>query len=407
MLNNLNENLIIPNNLNSNLIKEFFSEIYKSVRMRLFSKNKISYYILQEILEIPLFCCEKIYNAINQENLPYLKKYQFVNGIYNLYYGNEEELSLFLFNILDFNKKNFITIDDTKLFFINLHSIKHSNKTVNKLNELIDNFFKGKKDLMFNKFIKKCLYYNKDLIYLFKYIIHQNKFFTYKQIEYFQELKLINHAVEEQIINEPINEYKNKISNKLLDYIALDYPDERKKNEFLEENEISKTDEEENNDDDLNELKNFENDISNTMNNLDKEQIIIFTKDKKQERIDLKKNNSSSSSDGYKNLKKSESINVSFHNKLEKFFMSRSEIKEEVKQRALSFQKPNLVTYKNYFNKNKTEQNKNEIILFTIDENNTLEKVKLKIIKNIIFVFEFDVENQEFIYSHFIFLNST
>jgi len=407
MLNNLNENLIIPNNLNSNLIKEFFSEIYKSVRMRLFSKNKISYYILQEILEIPLFCCEKIYNAINQENLPYLKKYQFVNGIYNLYYGNEEELSLFLFNILDFNKKNFITIDDTKLFFINLHSIKHSNKTVNKLNELIDNFFKGKKDLMFNKFIKKCLYYNKDLIYLFKYIIHQNKFFTYKQIEYFQELKLINHAVEEQIINEPINEYKNKISNKLLDYIALDYPDERKKNEFLEENEISKTDEEENNDDDLNELKNFENDISNTMNNLDKEQIIIFTKDKKQERIDLKKNNSSSSSDGYKNLKKSESINVSFHNKLEKFFMSRSEIKEEVKQRALSFQKPNLVTYKNYFNKNKTEQNKNEIILFTFDENNTLEKVKLKIIKNIIFVFEFDVENQEFIYSHFIFLNST
>ena len=406
MLNKLNEALKIPNYLNSNLIKEFFIEIYKSVKMRLFSKNKFSYYILHEILEIPLFCCQKIYNSINKENLPYLKKYQFVDGLYNLYYGNEEELTILLFSILDFNKKNYITIDDTKLFFTYLHSIKHSNKTIDKLNEIIENFFKGKKELMFNQFIKICDYYSKDLIYLFKYIIHQNKFFTYKQIEYFQQLKKINYAVEEQIINEPLNEYKNKISNKLLEYVALDYPnnDERKKNEFLEENELTETEEEEeNNNDDLNELNNFENDISNTMDNLDKEQIIIFSKDNKEERkFDLKKKKSSSS-DEYKNLKDSENNNECFHNKLEKFFMSRSEIKEEIKQRAFSFQ----VKCKNYLNKNNEEQRKNEMIIYTIDDDNTLEKIKIKIIKNIIFIFEFDVENQDFIYSHFIFLNST
>ena len=410
MLNNLNEALMIPNDLNSNLIKEFFIEIYKSVKKRLFSKNKFSYFILHEILEIPLFCCEKIYNSINKENLPYLNQHQFVDGMYTLYYGNEEELTLLLFSILDFNKNNYITIDDTKLFFINLHSIKHSNKTVSILNEVIENFFKGKKELEFNQYIKRCEFYNKDLIYLFKYIIHKNKFFTYKQIEYFQQLKIINDAVEEQIINETINEYKNKITNKLLDYIALDYPnkDERKKNEFIEENEITEIDEEENNNDDLNELNNFENDISNTMNNLDKEQIVIFSKDNKEERkYDLKKKHSSSS-DEYKNLKNSESNNEVFHNKLEKFFMSRSEINEEIKQRAFSFQvKCKNILNKNILNQNILEQRKNEIILYTIDEDNTLEKIKLKIIKNIIFIFEFDVEIQDFIYSHFIFLNST
>jgi len=62
---------------------------------------------------------------------------------------------------------------------------------------------------------------NKDLIYLLKYILHQS-IFNYKQIKYYNNLKNINSAIEGEIINKKISQFNNKITNKLLDYIALD-----------------------------------------------------------------------------------------------------------------------------------------------------------------------------------------
>ena len=75
---------------------------------------------------------------------------------------------------------------------------------------------------------------NKDLIYLLKYLLHQS-IFNYKQIKYYNNLKNIK---EGEIINEKISQFDNKITNKLLDYIALDnIIEERIKKEFSEESE--------------------------------------------------------------------------------------------------------------------------------------------------------------------------
>ena len=87
--------------------------------------------------------------------------------------------------------------------------------------------------------------------------------------------------------------------------------------------------------------------------------------------------------------------------------MSRSEIKEEVKQRAFSYQSPGLNQYNYYFNTECLEEKRNEIILYALDNNNKLIKVKFKIINNIIFIFHFNIEKNDFSYSHFLFLNST
>ena len=62
---------------------------------------------------------------------------------------------------------------------------------------------------------------NKDLIYFLKYLLHQS-IFNYKQIKYYNNLKNINSAIEGEIINKKISQFNNKITNKLLDYIALD-----------------------------------------------------------------------------------------------------------------------------------------------------------------------------------------
>ena len=54
--------------------------------------------------------------------------------------------------------------------------------------------------------------------------------------------------------------------------------------------------------------------------------------------------------------------------------MSRSEIKEEVKQRAFSYQSPGLNQYNYYFNTECLEEKRNEIILYALDNNNKLIK---------------------------------
>ena len=82
-----------------------------------------------------------------------------------------------------------------------------------------------------------------------------------------------------------------------------------------------------------------------------------------------------------------------------------SEIKEEVKQRVFSYQLPGLNQYNHYFNIEFLEEKRNEIILYALDNNNKL--IKVKFINNIIFIFHFNIEKNDFSYSHFLFLNST
>ncbi len=105
---------------------------------------------------------EKIYDAINLDENIFLTKNSFTNGVYNLFFGTSENLTSLLFSILNFGQKQYIIIEDTKLFFVNLHCLNHSIKTEDSLYEIINYFFNNKKELSYKQFIKIFENVNKD-----------------------------------------------------------------------------------------------------------------------------------------------------------------------------------------------------------------------------------------------------
>ncbi len=401
MLNFLISKISIPNAINRRKIRDFFGEIYLSIKGRMNGNQQFSFYLFNEILQLPLFCTEKIFEAISNTNN--ITKNQFCDLLISLFFGNENDLICLLFSILDFNRDNKINIDDTKLFFIHLHSSKQSSKTENILYEIIDNLFGNIYELNFELFCQKCQK-NCDLIILLKYIVHLNRFFSFSQIEYFQERILINNTIIINKINNPNNEFnfQNKITQKLVNYISLEIRDSKKH--------IKDVKKEEDDYNILKELDDFENDIISIMDFLDKGKIISCTANKRNKEENKNVNYLSISSDNPKDQlevkKRNTEIKDNFKLKVRKFFTNTKmdlKLDDNSHKRSFTFHTAQF-TVKNIIKKDILVNNPNE---FEFLKSDCISKVRLTIIKNIIFVFELKEGFENFSYSHLIFLNST
>ena len=402
MINFLLTKISVPSGISLRKIKEFFGEIYLSVKERQNGNKQFSFYLFNEILQFPLFCAEKIFKAIS--NINTITKNQFCDGLISLFFGKENDIICLLFSILDFDTDNIINIHDTKLFFIYLHSMKQDYKTEKILYTIIDNFFDNCVELDFNKFKSKCKI-NYDLILLIKFLVHLNRFFSFEQIQFFQERILLNRAIIINEKEEKQNIDKNKISNKLLNYISLNFTEEEK-NKLKEEIKEKKIIEEDD-DEIFKDLENFEKDIEITMDILDKEKIINHHSENVTRENKKEKNSSSSSSNSINDdFKKVNTIikHNQFHKKLKKFFSnSKMEDIDDNHKRSFTFYTAKF-TVKNFIKHSFILNNNNE---FEFLSNDHITKIRLIIIKNIIFVFKLKEGFENFSYSNLIFLNST
>ena len=402
MINFLLTKISVPSGISLRKIKEFFGEIYLSVKERQNGNKQFSFYLFNEILQFPLFCAEKIFKAIS--NINTITKNQFCDGLISLFFGKENDIICLLFSILDFDTDNIINIHDTKLFFIYLHSMKQDYKTEKILYNIIDNFFDNCVELDFNKFKSKCKI-NYDLILLIKYLVHLNRFFSFEQIQFFQERILLNRAIIINEKEEKQNIDKNKISNKLLNYISLNFTEEEK-NKLKEEIKEKKIIEEDD-DEIFKDLENFEKDIEITMDILDKEKIINHHSENVKRENKKEKNSSSSSSNSINDdFKKVNTIikHNQFHKKLKKFFSNiKMEDTDDNHKRSFTFHTAKF-TVKNFIKHSFILNNNNE---FEFLSNDHITKIRLIIIKNIIFVFKLKEGFENFSYSNLIFLNST
>ena len=402
MINFLLTKISVPSGISLRKIKEFFGEIYLSVKERQNGNKQFSFYLFNEILQFPLFCAEKIFKAIS--NINTITKNQFCDGLISLFFGKENDIICLLFSILDFDTDNIINIHDTKLFFIYLHSMKQDYKTEKILYNIIDNFFDNCVELDFNKFKSKCKI-NYDLILLIKFLVHLNRFFSFEQIQFFQERILLNRAIIINEKEEKQNIDKNKISNKLLNYISLNFTEEEK-NKLKEEIKEKKIIEEDD-DEIFKDLENFEKDIEITMDILDKEKIINHHSENVTRENKKEKNSSSSSSNSINDdFKKVNTIikHNQFHKKLKKFFSNiKMEDIDDNHKRSFTFHTAKF-TVKNFIKHSFILNNNNE---FEFLSNDHITKIRLIIIKNIIFVFKLKEGFENFSYSNLIFLNST
>ena len=258
-----------PNN--KTLIVNFLTEIYANIYKR--CNSIFDSYTFQEVINLPMIISDKIYNALTTEEKK-LNLDDFSQGIYEMFFASIEEKALFIFEVFDFNKDNFIEKDDVFLLLAHFHLIENTTNTIIYLEEVIDNFFGYRNTYKREEFINLLQNKNADvfilmIIFINNYttIIKDNELRQYKESINYNKFESIHFTVEyTSENNEPNNNSNNsfdyKITPKLLKYIQnvklLDFDEYNYNGCSSDDDSI----------DEFEDLNNFESDIQDCLQNL-------------------------------------------------------------------------------------------------------------------------------------------
>ena len=258
-----------PNN--KTLIVNFLTEIYANIYKR--CNSIFDSYTFQEVINLPMIISDKIYNALTTEEKK-LNLDDFSQGIYEMFFASIEEKALFIFDVFDFNKDNFIEKDDVFLLLAHFHLIENTTNTIIYLEEVIDNFFGYRNTYKREEFINLLQNKNADvfilmIIFINNYttIIKDNELRQYKESINYNKFEGIHFTVEYTSENNESNNNSNnsfdyKITPKLLKYIQnvklLDF-DEYNYNDCSSDDDSI---------DEFEDLNNFESDIQDCLQNL-------------------------------------------------------------------------------------------------------------------------------------------
>ena len=435
MENQIIELITKPDYIKNKTIKIYFNELYNNIKERIKTNTKYNNYLFYEIFNYPLFICLKLFKSINTSNDKNLSIKDFTEGLFNLFYMDQENFLDLLFKILNFNHNNdFIRKDDVILFFLHFSSIKYNYHYEDNLIKIIDNFFEKKEEINLNQFKEISNYRNSDLLVLFRYFLNLKRFFTYEQLKYFQNIiknKSIYYEFKEDSDNRKIFINFNNITQNLIDYINIKeeteiYLDEEEeeiiiqnKNSFYSNNlhkMVLNNIEENVEEEELNELQNFEDDVHNVLNYMDNEPI-NYNKDNfsnKKRKCDNNNNEIDKSNNDNNNIFKDEYFDLRVksnddddsYNQIKNFFISRS----STKVRSVSCNE-NITNNKikklmeDEEEDNFSNDNKNVFYLFYYSKNK-LFPVKMVLMSNLIFMFTKDSIHKKLTFSKLLFLNN-
>ena len=264
-------------------------------------------------------------------------------------------------------------------------------------------------------------------------MLNYKRFFTYEQLKYFQNIiknKTIYYEFKEDSDNRKVFINFNNITQNLIDYINIKeeteiYLDEEEeeiiiqnKNSFYSNNlhkMVLNNIEENVEEEELNELQNFEDDVHNVLNYMDNEPI-NYNKDNfsnKKRKCDnnneIDKSNNDNNNifkDEYFDLRVKSNDDDDSYNQIKKFFISRS----STKVRSVSCNE-NITNNKikklmeDEEEDNFSNDNKNVFYLFYYSKNK-LFPVKMVLMSNLIFMFTKDSIHKKLTFLKLLFLNN-
>ena len=260
-------------NYNQLIIKNYFEYVFYDLEKK---KNNISIINLYYYLKIPLIIVKKLMNFFiylnNKDN--FLKKFnlskeEFINGMTTFYFYDINNILLNIFNFFDFNKENYIYKEDIFLFIKILLIYKNKTFFID-FEKLFNNNFK---EIATNKISFKewenLNQKNSDILILFLFLIYETRPFNENNILFYinnycdtnyNNIKNVNNNNYNKLllnisdISEELINFLNKHFNLNLNYI---------KNQEIN-NKDNTIDEE----DDLKELKKFEDEYISTIGSL-------------------------------------------------------------------------------------------------------------------------------------------
>lgn len=244
---------------NDNIIDAFISSICQDIIRR--TKKEYDIYSLSETTNLPLFCCEKLFLSFAPNSLVFNNQI-FNTVIKKLFFCRDfsQRLSL-IFDICDSKHKKLISKKNIKLLFNHLHHKMMNYKTFNLLLEIIDDFFGNCNEMNYIDFVERSKKTNGDIAYLFFVFLDKFSFGNqYERLSYLNTDVFGGSQLIEQYI---INEYETeKVSHKAIEYAnMINKADMFKASKCFFDND---------DDDQLNELDDFENEVSGAIDQYEK-----------------------------------------------------------------------------------------------------------------------------------------
>lgn len=253
-------------------MEKYFEEVYNSLLSKEHENEGIELETFFNYVKYPIFITEKLFYYVSdnfgETNL--MTKSQFVQLMMTLYLSPEKNFLNFLKNFLDFNKDGIIKLKDLELLLFHFHYLNNSDFvydstfdiTIDIIRQILTRIFYNNKSISINDFIQKIEFVNSDIIYLFKIFFEENKPFSHEQISFFKEKSNIiphNKNRNEHDSNQEVKLIQP--SNTLLQYLKkfdkMKYFKDSKSND--ENNDCVEND----NNNDLEVLSEFESDIIN------------------------------------------------------------------------------------------------------------------------------------------------
>jgi tRNA A-37 threonylcarbamoyl transferase component Bud32 len=168
--------------MNSNIIRQYKSEmvnlerekviihlekIYKHLHKNCSGKEGITKNAFMDFLELSSIINERLYSIFNKSSDGTMKKDEFIEGLLNFYFPQEDVLADLIFQILDFGGKKQLNYQD--VFFI-LSFITSNQQSNDEIERLLKHTFDSRDTINKNYFNCK----NKDIVFLLYSYIHDN-----------------------------------------------------------------------------------------------------------------------------------------------------------------------------------------------------------------------------------------
>jgi Ca2+-binding EF-hand superfamily protein len=180
-------NIISPNHLKGYLSELFNDLVYKS---GIENKEALGKSYFQDFLNLPLFISDKIFNVIDTDAKGYLTKLDFVEGLFNLFAGEINQRIKLAFQIFDFNHDGKIEYDDICLILSHFHFLNNTNDTLSLLQKILNRSLDEFKEVDYDSYLNYISTSSSDFVLLFLYYLHLFKPYHDDSVKFYSDFAL-------------------------------------------------------------------------------------------------------------------------------------------------------------------------------------------------------------------------
>ena len=256
-------------------LEVFLKELYKDLLRRSdgeLNENKINKITFQESLLMPLIISERLfYSFTNNQFSNNITREQYINGFCSLYSNDLQCRLEIISKVIDFDLDGVVNVDDLTMLLMHFYIIDNDMSSFNEIKNIIYKDLTPKKRITISSFKDIINNYNSDVFYLFCFLFNKFCPFTSQQVSYFKDIVKLKDNKRFSPIRqnkEPIKKFLGiPPTNTFVQFLQKKYTiiiKEKNDNNNLIKMKNSLTIESEN--EELNELKDFENDLTSTIN---------------------------------------------------------------------------------------------------------------------------------------------